>query len=323
MNEFEFIHSYLKPLAKSYSGALDLADDAAILSLPDGHEFVVTTDALTAGVHFFPDDPADLIAQKSLRVNLSDLASMGADPVCYSLALILPHETNESWLELFCDGLARDQAAFGIHLSGGDTTSTKGPLSIVVTAFGTVPSGQALKRSSARAGDDIWVSGTIGDALVGLKKIKENQPLTVDLSSDPSVQRYWLPNPKVKIARQLRGIATSAIDVSDGLVADLNHVCAASNVGAQLNSTDIPLTSVVKDFLDSKELSIEEIMTGGDDYELLFTVTPEQESCILELARADNINVTKIGTITAKQDLEILGTNGQPLEINRKGFKHF
>ncbi len=323
MDEFDVIRTYLKPLAQGLEGALDLEDDAALLSPSTGREFVISTDALIAGVHFFNDDPPDLIARKSLRVNLSDLAAMGADPECYSLALALPTDLDEKWLAAFCSGLDQDQQEYGIHLSGGDTTTTPGPLTIAVTAIGSVPIGKAIKRSTAKAGDDIWVTGTIGDAALGLQRIKDNPKQSEDLAQDDLVKRYWLPDPKLSIAPLLRELVTAAADVSDGLVADLNHICAASKLGAIVNADDVPVSQNAVEFMETREGSISDLVTGGDDYELLFVANRENRHQINELSARANTRITLIGEMTAEGKLIVVDTDNQPMPFSIQGYRHF
>ena len=293
MNEFEFIASQLKPLAEAFDGALNLEDDAALLKPTKGQEFVVTTDALTAGVHYFADDPPNRIAQKCLRVNLSDIAAMGAEPYCYSLALMLPEQTTQDWLSEFCNGLRVDQKDYGVHLSGGDTTSTDGPLSIAVTMIGTVPSGRALRRSSARIGDDLWVTGTIGDAAMGLKALKGELPLIDAVARESLVLRYQLPQPRNLIGPALRDLATAAIDISDGLAADLGHICMASGVGAKIRTNEIPISDHVASLLHASLESSKSLLNGGDDYELLFSSDPTLSRKISALSKHFNVMISK------------------------------
>ncbi|MDF2781719.1 MAG: thiL, partial [Geminicoccaceae bacterium] len=266
LGEFAFIAERLRPLAAGSPGALDLADDAALLDPPAGSELVLTKDAMVAGVHFLPDDPPGDIARKLLRVNLSDLAAMGAAPLGYLLALIRPKATAEDWLAEFCRGLAEDQATFGIGLLGGDTVSTPGPLALSLTALGHVPRGAALRRGGAKPGDDIWASGTLGDAALGLKVLQG------ELEAAPAVgaqlvERYRLPQPRLALGQTLRGLASAALDVSDGLLADLGHILETSAVGAEIHAAALPLSPAARALPGVREAAL----AGGDDYELLFT----------------------------------------------------
>src|SRR6516225_4998121 len=217
--EFELIARYFRPLAAGRAGALGLADDAALVDVPAGERLVVTADALVGGIHFLPDDPPDRIAHKMLRSNLSDLAAMGAKPLAYFMTCCFPRPLEESWLARFAAGLAEDQREFGIALMGGDTTATPGPLTLSVTAFGTVEAGRALRRSTARAGDLVAVSGTIGDGALGLAVLKGRIPAAE--GTEHLVSRYRLPEPRLALGRSLSGLATSAMDISDGLAGDL------------------------------------------------------------------------------------------------------
>ncbi len=219
-SEFDLIAKLFAPLSKSAPGAFGLTDDAAVIAPLPGHELVMTTDALVEGVHFRSDDPPDTIAKKALRVNLSDLAAKGAEAIGYLLAISLPKRLDMPWMEAFVRGLGDDQARFGVSLHGGDTTSTPGPLTLAVTAFGSVPAGHMTRRNGARAGDLVFVSGTIGDAGAGLHNAK----------SDYLVNRYRVPEPRMALGRALRGIASASLDVSDGLLADLGHIAQTSEV---------------------------------------------------------------------------------------------
>ena len=237
--EFGRIDRYLKPLAAGFPGALGLTDDAAVFSIPADRELVITTDALVAGVHFLPDDPPADIAAKLLRVNLSDLAAMAADPLAYSLVTSLPVDIGDDWLAAFAAGLAEDQQRYGIHLMGGDSVSTPGPITLSVTAFGLVPKGQALRRRTTGTDDLVFVSGTIGDAALGLRvlqgKLNAEDPT-------PLIDRYRRPQPRLALVPTLRRFATAGLDVSDGLVADLAHLCEVSGRAATIHADRVPLS---------------------------------------------------------------------------------
>ncbi|NBX03887.1 MAG: thiamine-phosphate kinase [Alphaproteobacteria bacterium] len=304
--EFDIIQTIFAPLARGFSGSLNLTDDAALIDVPAGHQLVATKDALVAGVHFFESDDAALIAKKALRTNLSDLASMGAEPLCYLLAIMLPKDAPTPWLQRFADGLLQDQTEFGIHLAGGDTVATPGPLSLSITALGLVPTGAALRRNGAKIGDDVYVSGTLGDSALGLAAINSG-------SDEPYLtQRYLLPQPRVSLGVSLRGAASACLDISDGLVQDLGHICAASNVGADIVAEKIPLSPAAQKLPDALTAAL----SGGDDYELLFTASPENASKI-------PTGCTRIGKITAGEGVRMLDASGNPIEISHKGFSHF
>ena len=270
------------------------------------------------GVHFLPADPPGQIAQKLLRVNLSDLAAMGAAPLGYLLALARPKEITDGWLAEFCAGLAADNAAFEIALLGGDTVSTPGPLTLSLTAIGEVPRGAALLRGGARVGDDVWVSGTLGDAALGLKTL-QGALAVAEPARAFLIERYRLPQPRLALGEALRGIASAAIDVSDGLVADLGHILEISGVGAELRADALPLSAAARDLPGARDAAL----SGGDDYELLFTAAPEREAGIAALARQLGIPLTRIGAIRAGSDLRIFDASGRAIVPPSKGWQHF
>lgn len=315
LGEFELIDRLLKPLARGYPGALELTDDAALVDLPPGLQLVIAKDAIVADVHFLADDPPELIAGKLLRVNLSDLAAMGADPLGYLMVLARDPLTNTSWLTRFYAGLAADQRRFGCHLLGGDTVATPGPLTLTLTILGTLPEGLALRRSGARAGDDIWVSGTLGDAAMGLRILRglavtEEEALAL-------VDRYRTPRPRLELGRALRGLATAAIDVSDGLVADLGHILETSRVGAIVDASLLPLSAAGRGIPGAREAAL----GGGDDYELLFTAPAERRADISAL-RLDH-GLTRIGAVQIGPGLDIQDADGRPVLLDHKGWRHF
>ncbi len=310
--EFARIAQYFRPLAGP--GALALGDDAAVFTPPQGRELVIAADAMVAGVHFLPDDPADLVARKLLRTNLSDLAAMGAAPLGYLLTVSVPRATPETWFAGFSAGLAADQAAFGLHLLGGDTTSTPGPISLSLTILGSVAPGTALRRNGAQAGDDIWASGTIGDGALGLLAARGELPDPDGFLAD----RYRLPRPRLALGLALVGIAHAAMDVSDGLVQDLSHICRASGLAAEIHAGKIPLSPAAQ-----AANCLELCLTGGDDYELLFAAPPEAAEAILAASRATGIAVTRIGTFRAgPAHVTTIGTDGNTLSLGSGGWSH-
>ena len=315
--EFAFIDRLLKPLAAGMPGALELGDDAALLSPPDGHELVVAKDALVAGVHFFAEDPARLVAGKALRVNLSDLAAMGAEPLGYLLALALPRGTEDAWLEDFVHGLEETQARFGLGLLGGDTVATPGPLTLSVTVLGHVPEGRALLRSGARPGDEIWVSGRLGEAAMGLRILRG---LAVpDEEAMPLVARYHTPEPRLALGRALRGLAHAAIDVSDGLVADLGHLCRRSGVAATVELERLPVSDLLRGIPRWRETAL----TGGDDYELLFTAAPADRPAVEALSRDLGLPLSCIGRTAAGEGVRVVDAEGREVAIGSPGWRHF
>lgn len=312
MDEFGFIARFLSPLAAKENGAFGLTDDAAVIDVPAGQQLVLTKDALVEGVHFIGDEPPADIARKALRVNLSDLAAMGATPRAYMLALMLPAFADEQWLRDFTVGLQMDQGEFGISLIGGDTTRTLGSLALSVTMFGFVPAGMALRRSGARAGDDIYVSGTIGDAALGLSVAK------YELTGDFLLNRYRLPQPRVALGAHLRGIVSSCTDISDGLAQDLGHICEQSQVGAAIEWSAVPLSDAAR---ASGAVAAQTILGGGDDYELLFTASPENAHKLQALAAITPI--TRIGNITGGSGVHVFDAQGAEITLAHKGYKHF
>ena len=319
LGEFDLISLVFAPLTGGDERALGLLDDAAVLPQTDGYDTVVTTDTMVAGVHFLASEPADIVARRLLRVNLSDLASMGAGPVAYFLNLTLPSDTDEAWVRLFADGLRADHEEFGIRLLGGDTTHSYGPLTLTATFLGEVPSGDAIRRGGAEEGDDIYVSGTIGDGMLGLRRLKAGIGTEDDL-----VRRFQLPEPRVQLGIALRGLATAMADISDGLAADLGHICKASSVGADVDGEDIPLSDGARTSLADGEADLADIVSGGDDYELVFSAPPAAAIRIAEVARSAQVPVTRIGCIRGGSgDVAIRDGDGRHLELKLPGYRHF
>jgi thiamine-monophosphate kinase len=316
-SEFEFIARRLRPLATA-DAALGLTDDAALLDPTPGRQLVLAKDAMVAGVHFLPDDPPGQIAKKLLRVNLSDLAAMGAAPRGYLLALARSKAISDDWLAQFCAGLAADNAEFAVSLLGGDTVSTPGPLTLSLTAIGEVPLGTALLRRGAKPGDDVWVSGTLGDAALGLQALQGDLDVTEDARSY-LIERYRLPRPRLALGDALRGIASAAIDVSDGLVADLGHILEVSGVGAELRAHTLPLSPAGRDLPGARDAAL----AGGDDYELLFTAPPERQADLEALARRLDLPLTRIGAIRTGAGLRVRDDAGREIHVPRGGWRHF
>lgn len=325
LGEFDLIARYFAPLAAGTPGAFGLGNDAAVLDPAPGHSVVVTTDAMVAGVHFLPGDPADLVARKLLRVNLSDLAAMGARASGYVLDLALPPDLDEAWVAAFADGLRADQDEFGIALLGGDTVKTPGPLTLALTAFGEVPAGTALTRSGARAGDVIYVSGSIGDGALGLKALRGEIAGLTDTDRAALADRYHLPRPRLALGRALaaRGLATAAIDVSDGLVADLGHVAARSGLAAEIEAQAVPLSTAARAALAADPGLREAVLGGGDDYELLFTAPPGAAAAIAALAEELALPLTRIGAMAAGTGVRVLDEAGAPISLAKAGWSHF
>ncbi len=324
LGEFGRIRRFFAPLATT-PGALGLTDDAAIIDLPPGRQLVVTTDALVEGVHFLRDDPPGLIARKALRTNLSDLAAKAATPLGYLLTLVLPRSKDDAWVASFAKGLSADQAAFGIALLGGDSVSTDGPVTISITAWGWVETGAAVLRRGAQPGDLLFVSGTIGDGTLGLLaatwRLDELTPGEVAWLAD----RYRLPQPRLGLGRALGGIVHAMMDVSDGLVADLSHLARASGVAAMLESALLPLSDAAAAAIAIDPALLMTVLTGGDDYELLFAAAPAEQSAIETLARQHGVAVTVVGRIIGPGagDVQVVDGDGAILAVPNPGWCHF
>lgn len=320
LGEFGRIARFFAPLASGAPGALGLTDDAALVDCPPGERLVVTVDAMVEGVHFLADDPPELVARKLVRVNLSDLAAMAARPVGYFLTTALPKFRGDDWLAGFAAGLAQDQAEFGITLLGGDSVSTPGPVSLTLTALGRVPAGAEVRRGGARPGDLVFVSGTIGDGALGLEAAQGKldgvlEPADVAYLAD----RYRLPRPRVGLGPRLSGLASAMMDVSDGLVGDLGHICEVSGVAGVIEAGQVPLSVAAAKLPDR----LETILTGGDDYELLFTVPPERRDAVTAAADAAGVPVTTIGRIEAGQGVRVLDGEGREMALAGIGWRHF
>ncbi|MCZ6886431.1 MAG: thiamine-phosphate kinase [Alphaproteobacteria bacterium] len=322
-DEFELIAKYFAPLAKDAPGALGLTDDAAIVDLPPDEQLVVALDALVAGVHFLASDPPGDIARKIVRVNLSDLAAMGARPVGLLLSLVLPQDVTLDWLQEFAQGLKSDVEKFAVPLIGGDTVSSPGPLTLSLTALGAVPTAGALTRAGARPGDGIYVTGTIGDGVLGLEVAQGGLKDLPPAHRDALLARYRKPEPRLEFGVRLVGIGHAAIDVSDGLLADLEHICACSGVGASITAGKVPVSPAAKGVLQLDSGRLVDFLVGGDDYELLFTASPEREAEIHAIGMELGLGVTLIGVITEGGGLEVTDAEALDLSLKRLGFKHF
>lgn len=318
-SEFALIAQLFAPLAK-HPGAFGLKDDAAVFAPDDGQELVVTADALVSGVHFLPEDPPDTIARKALRVNLSDLAAKGAEPLGYLLVLCLPSSTPFDWLKQFAEGLAADQKEFGITLLGGDTTSTPGPMTISVTAFGQTRAGAMIRRAGARVGDLVYVTGTIGDSGGGLALLRGERPDLSGIDREQLVSRYRVPSPRMAFGRSLRGLASASLDVSDGLIADLGHIADASNVRITLDENFLPLSSSLQALWGRDSVRA---ATAGDDYEIAFTAPPAKANDIRNAAARARLSVTRIGRVGVGEGIILQGADGAEIAVPKKGFTHF
>lgn len=325
--ESRLIARYFKPLA-THPGAFGLADDAAAIAPPPGHDLVLKTDGLIGGVHFFSDDPADGVARKALRVNLSDLAAKGAAPLGFLLAIALPKDFSESWLAEFARGLGEDADTYKCPLLGGDTDQTPGPISISVAAFGSLPAGTMVRRLGATAGDRVFVTGTIGDAALGLKLRQDAgvaDAWTLDAAMrDYLVGRYRVPQPRMALAGLVRGNAAAAMDVSDGLAGDLAKLCRASGVSAEIDAARVPLSPAAARALAADPALIEPILTGGEDYEILGAMAPDCIEDFRAAAQRDGVAVTDIGRMVEGDTApRFFDREGRPLGFARPGYSHF
>lgn len=322
--EDKLIERFFKPLAQ-HPAALSLSDDAACLTPPPWHDLVLTADMIVAGVHFLADDPAGTIAKKALRVNLSDLAAKGAEPIGALLAISFPGALEEKWIEAFAHGLGEDCAAFACPLLGGDTTKTPGPLSISITAIGKVPAGKMVKRAGAKPGDLVVVSGTIGDGALGLL-VSRNDPALAVLSAEQREelrQRYRVPQPRMALAPLLREYAHAAMDISDGLVGDLAKLARVSGLGAKIETAKLPLSNPAHDALTHAPALLSAVLTGGDDYEVLAAVPEAHFAPFAEAAGKANIAVSAIGVFEPSDGINVVGPAGVPMQLPQLSFSHF
>jgi thiamine-monophosphate kinase len=323
--EERLIERYFKPLA-TVAGAFGLGDDAAALTPPAGCDLVVTTDGVIAGVHFLAGDPPHSIARKALRMNLSDLVAKGATPVGFLLSIALPKDTQESWIAAFAEGLGQDIRHYGCPLLGGDTDRTPGPLSISITAFGTVPHGAMVRRATAEPGDIIAVTGTIGDATLGVLLNRDadlaRQWRLSSAANEHLRQRYLLPQPRNALAEALRAHASAAMDVSDGLAGDLAKLCRASGLAAEVEVADVPLSDAARAALSADTKLIDRILTGGDDYEIVLTVPVAQFGALLIAAENAGVPLAKIGQVTSGQGVRFL-REGKVLSFAQPSYSHF
>lgn len=319
--EFALIAELLAPLSAGDARSLGLTDDAALLPQRAGYDLAVTTDTMVESVHFLAEEPAGVVARRLLRVNLSDLAAMGAEPEAYFLDLTLSDRIDDSWLEAFAEGLAGDQRLYSVTLLGGDTTRTPGPLTLSVTAMGEVPSGRAIRRGGARAGDVVMVSGTIGDAGLGLGVLSRRE---TGAHAEALKARYQLPEPRLALGAALRGVATAMADVSDGLVADLGHIAEASRLDAIIETAKVPLSAAARAAVDAGTADLAGLVTAGDDYELVFTVSETRVAEARRAATEAGVPVTAIGRMGgAGGTVSVSGPDGRPLALSRAGYRHF
>lgn len=322
MNEFERIERFFKPLTRGHQGALGLRDDAALLDIPEGSEMVVSADMSIEGVHFRKEDKLGNVACKALRVNLSDMAAKGAKPLGYFLSLCWPKRLCESDMKIFARGLARDGDVFDIPLLGGDLTAGE-QFTVAVTILGIVTKGSMPLRSNAEAGDDIYVSGTIGDSVLGLLLLEGGQGTLSIQERDYLHRRYFLPIPRLELGQALVGNISASIDISDGLLGDLEHICKASGVGARIREVSIPFSPAAGAMLTVNNSLLGRILTSGDDYELLFCAKPSRRVAIDKIGSELCIPVTRIGEIAKNNDIILIHSDGTETIPAIKSFQHF
>ena len=324
--EDRLIATYFRPLA-THPGAFDLADDAAAIAPPPGCDLVLTTDGVISGVHFFPDDPAEAVARKALRINLSDLAAKGAAPLGFLLSIGLPSGLPADWLKDFARGLREDAEHYGCPLLGGDTDRSPGAITVYIAALGTVPHGAMVRRKGARPGDLVVATGTMGDAALGLLLRRDASAAgrwQLDAAMrDHLLGRYLLPQPRTAIAEALRRYASAAMDVSDGLAGDLAKLCRVSGVAADVAVADVPLSPAARQAVAAEPALIETILTGGDDFEVIATVAPDRFGALRQEAAAAGVTVTRIGAVRAGQGAHFRDTDGRALVFRRASYSHF
>ena len=316
LSEFELIDRFFRRPARD--AVLGIGDDAALLASAPGYELVVSTDMLVSGRHFFADADPEALGHKTLAVNLSDLAAMGARPRWVLLACALP-EADPVWLESFARGFFSLAETHRVELVGGDTT--RGPLTLTVTIMGEVPMGAALRRSGAKAGHDVWVSGTLGDAALAVAH-RHGKLVLTEADYREAVMRLYEPTPRVALGQALRGLATAAIDISDGLLADLGHICRLSKVGAVVEIPLVPLSPIGAKHAAS-DAGRTAIVAGGDDYELCFTAHPNSRESIQDLAKSLGMPLTRIGQVKRGKGVSLHGPDGKPVKIDGRGYDHF
>ena len=324
-SEFELIERYLRPLALD-AYAFSLKDDAAILDVPAGKQLVVTKDLLIAGSHFFPNDPPKLIAQKAVRSNVSDLISKGAAPYRYSLGLAFPDQPSHSFMEAFGEGLLEDQALYDWSLIGGDTTKSPSDYMISITAYGLCNEDQMVQRSGAKVGDQLYVSGTLGDSALGLY-LRQKPELFNELSAKDKAyldEAYLLPQPPIGLEEVIAKHASASMDISDGLFSDLAHMCRASGVSAEIDQQSIALSQAAQNAIERDPNLLKTALKGGDDYQCLMAISMEQEKAFVCFCRDKGLKVGKIGVFTSlTEPLFQLANGGEHLEGELDGFTHF
>jgi thiamine-monophosphate kinase len=325
--EEAIIQGFLAPLARGFPGAFGLKDDCALLTPEPGTELVLKTDPVAEGIHFLPDDAPGDVAWKALAVNVSDLAAKGATPIGYLMALSFPAPPSANWLAAFAQGLEAAQQQFGCHLMGGDTDRRPGPITVSITVVASVPRGGMVRRNTARPGDAIFVSGTLGDAALGLLVRRNARLISTwklsDVDAEHLRRRYLRPQPRLGLGEALRGNASAAMDISDGLAKDLDRMCRASGCGARVRLADLPLSAAAGNALAADPKLMLAIAAGGDDYEVLAAISPAKASDFVAAAGRSSVAMTCIGTLTADSDVIFEGADGLPVSFPSSGWDHF
>jgi thiamine-monophosphate kinase len=320
--EDKLIARFFAPIA-IHPGALGLTDDAAFIKPPPGCDLVLKTDAIIGGVHFLPEDAAQNVAGKALRVNLSDLAAKGAKPLGFLLSLALPADIDERWLGNFAEGLRRDAVLYGCPLFGGDTDRTPGPITVSIAMVGSVPEGTMVRRAGAKPGDRIFVSGSIGDAALGLALRKGADWKLSEPQRQHLIARYLLPQPRNALAEAVRTHASASMDVSDGLAGDFAKLCRVSQVGATIEAARVPLSDAAKAVIAADPAMLATALSGGDDYEIVCTVPPNKAESFRAAAQAVNVPVSDIGAVAAGAGARFVDASGAPLAFQHLSFSHF
>lgn len=323
--EFELIAKHFAPLVAEVPGAFGLVDDGACLTPEPGRDIVLTADAMIAGRHFLADDPPDQVARKLLRVNLSDLAAMGARPLGFLMTCAWSEDSDDSWIEAFAAGLGDDARRFGCPLLGGDTTATEGPVALSLTALGSVPHGRVLRRQGARPGDLLAVTGTIGDGALGLAVQEPDGPSASDEERAALVERYRLPQPRLAFAAAAAeaGLIRACLDISDGLVGDFGHLAEVSGVALEIEAARVPLSRPAARLVRDHPDLLERVLTGGDDYELAMAVSPDSRPGLEALGRSLDLDVTIVGRVLEGGGVTVRDAEGRPLGYAKAGWTHF
>ncbi|MFL0810828.1 MAG: thiamine-phosphate kinase [Agarilytica sp.] len=327
MDEFELISQYFDRPAEDSRIVLAGGDDCALVNVPQGKELAFSIDTCIPGRHFFPEDQPENIASRAFRTALSDLAAMGASPLCFTLSLSIP-ECDSAWLGAFSARLHEEAEMFSCPLVGGDTV--RGPLCITLQVQGLVPKGKAITRAGAKPGDIVYVSGRLGDAALALRCLQGEVSFSTQKEQDEISRAYYTPQPHIALGERLSGVASAAIDVSDGFIADLGHICRLSKVGAELDVSALPISAIFSDYVSEKE-SLQMALYGGDDYQLCFTAPESQSLAIAQMSDALNIPLTPVGHLSENEGIRAQSMNKSVApfidavsqEFRRDGYKHF